>query len=213
MPTSLATLTLQLQADIPALHAIPSADQARQAVQDAIADLSRRQPRPATTTIAVTAGQATYALPADCLRLVRLADLPLQRGMLILDEGLVPCGWATGAAETLTIQDGALTMTPTPAYTATRTLVYSAGDLLAADGDTYATLTADRAQLAMHKARAIVLLLQASRAAADAWLSELGPEKVDKTKQADALRAAAAMWQAQYDAATSQAGVPYGSRS
>lgn len=213
MSSSLATLTAQLQADVPSLNGTPSAAQARQAVCDAVADLGQKQPRRAVATLTIVSGQADYALPADFVRLIRLADLPIAGGLLILDAGLIPMGWATGCAETLTILGDTLTITPTPAYATTRTLHYAAGDVLGDDDDTYATLDSRRAQIAMMKARAIALQLQASKAAADAWVSEVGPEKVDKTKQAAELRAAAALWQAQYDTAVCQATGPYGSRS
>ena len=147
------------------------------------------------------------------MRLIRLADLPIAGGVLLTSDGIVPMGWSSGCAETLTIAGLTLTITPTPAYSTTRTLHYAAGDVLSDDDDTYATLDARRASVAMLKARATVLQLQAAVAARDAWVSEVGPEKVDKTKQASELRAAAAVWQAQYDAATSQAAAPYGSRS
>lgn len=213
MSSSLASLTTQLQAEIPALNDTPAADSYRQAVIDAIADLSDRQPCTAVATLPIVAEVASYDLPADFVRLIRLADLPIAGGVLITSDGLVPMGWSSGCAETLTISGLTLTITPTPAYSTTRTLHYSAGDVLADDDDTYATLDARRASLALLKARATVLQLQAAVAARDAWVSEVGPEKVDKTKQAAELRAAAAVWQAQYDAATSQAAVPYGSRS
>jgi hypothetical protein len=70
----------------------------------------------------------------------------------------------------------------------------------------------DRARIALLKARAIALGLQAAKAAGDAWKHVLGPEQVDKTRQAPELRAAAQDWLTQYEAALSRLNGPYGTR-
>ena len=208
---SRAQLISQLQADVPQLSGWPAEAQYAQALTDAIADLGRRLPRQAWATIAIVSGTASYALPADFLRPIAFSTPVYQDGVIIGDEGLIPVG--IRPRERWQIAGGQITITPTPAASSTRELRYAAQDVLSGDGDTYATLDAVRAQLAMLKARAIVLGLQAAKAARDAWISELGPEKVDKTKQAAELRASAAMYETQYSQALDNQSGPYGTRS
>lgn len=208
---SRAQLISQLQADVPQLNGWPAEAQYAQAVTDAIADLGRRLPRQAWTTIEIVSGTASYALPADFLRAISFSTPVYQEGVIIGDDGLIPVG--ARPRERWQIAAGQITITPTPAASSSRELRYAALDALGDDDDTYATLDDVRAGLAMLKARAIVLGLQAAKAARDAWVSELGPEKVDKTKQAPELRAAAAMYEAQYNQALASQAGPYGTRS
>ena len=209
---SRAALIAQLQSEIPTLGDIPSAAQAGQAIDDAVRDLGVALPQTIVTTLTIEAGIGSYALPADFVRLIDLRSPATAGGdMLITDDGIIPL--SSRISEQVTTARGQLTISPTPAYRAERALWYAASDPLDGDGDTFSTLDASRAQIALHRARAIVLGWQAARAAQDAWLSELGPEKVDKTKQAEALQKAAAAAATQFAHATRDAAGPYGSRS
>lgn len=208
--TSRSTLISQLQGQVTPLHGIPSAAQAGQAIDDAVAELGVALPHTLRTTLAVVDGTASYDLPAGCVRLIRLSIPTTSAGdVAFTSEGIVPLGRTV--SERVTVAHGQLTLYPTPQYAAERDLWYAAADVL--DGDSYPTLDATRARIALHAARALVLELQADRAAQDAWLSEIGPEKVDKTKQAAELRAAAASARAQFAAAVASQAGPYGSRS
>lgn len=209
---SRSTLISQLQSQIAPLHGIPSAEQAGQAIDDAVAELGAALPHTLRTTLAVVDGTASYAVPAGFVRLIRLSIPTSSAGDVALtSEGIVPL--SRTISEQVTVAHGQLTLYPTPLYAAERDLWYAAADVLGEDGDSYPTLDASRARIALHAARAAVLDLQAARAAQDAWLSEVGPEKVDKTKQAAELRAAAAQARAQFAAAVAGQAGPYGSRS
>lgn len=207
--SSLTDLTTQLTTDVPSLNGTPSQAQYTQAVKDAVADLGRRLPLVKVATLSIISGTASYALPTGFVRLIRLASLSDMSGVLITSSGLVPL--STSLRERHTIAAGQITFHPTPAYTLERELVYAASYVLS--GDSYAELDDDRAQIAMRKARALALSLQAAKAAADAWLHELGPERVDKTRQAGELRSSAQAWQDQYEAAVRMQTGPIGMRS
>lgn len=210
--TSRSTLISQLQGQVTPLHGIPSAAQAGQAIDDAVAELGVALPHTLRTTLAVVDGTASYDLPAGCVRVIRLSIPTTSAGdVAFTSEGIVPL--SRTVSERVTVAHGQLTLYPTPQYAAERDLWYAAADVLDTDGDSYPTLDASRARIALHAARAIVLELQADRAAQDAWLSEIGPEKVDKTKQAAELRAAATLARAQFTAAVASQVGPYGSRS
>lgn len=210
--TSRSALISQLQSQVTPLAGIPSTAQAGQAIDDAVAELGAALPHPLRTTLAVVAGTASYDLPAGCVRLIRLSIPTTSAGdVAFTSEGIVPL--SRTVSERVTVAHGQLTLSPTPQYAAERDLWYAAADVLDTDGDSYPTLDLSRARIALHAARALILDLQAGRAAQDAWLSEIGPEKVDKTKQAAELRAAAVSARAQFAAAVASQAGPYGSRS
>lgn len=199
MSSSLAELSSQLQSDVAATSGVPTASQYAQAVKDAVADLGRRVPLTKQTTLSIVAGTASYALPADFLRLIRLAPTTSASGVLITSAGLVPV--ASRCAERVAIAGSTLMLTPTPAYTLERELRYAATYILDMDGDTYAELTDERAQIALLLARALALRLQANIAAPQSVRIETATTAKDRTKVVEALRGAAADWAAQYQAA------------
>src|SRR4051812_19286525 len=106
MSITLASLVARLEADVPAVSSVPSADQYSQAVKDAVADLSRRASVTRVSTLTIVAGTASYALPSDFQRLIRLAQIgavypltppPLgwgdswpNGGTIITPQGLIP---------------------------------------------------------------------------------------------------------------------------
>lgn len=209
MSSSLIDLTTQLTTDVPATAGTPSSAQYTQAVTDAVSDLGRRVPLIKHATLTIVSGTATYALPSDFLRLIRLGRLDSPSGVLVTDGGLVPV--MGRCAERHTIVGTQITFYPTPAYSLDRDLWYAASYAL--EDDDYADLDAQRAQIALMRARAVVLGLQAAKAAANAWKHQLGPEIVDKTAQAAALRGAAQFWHDEYLAAVQSLNVPIGMRS
>lgn len=207
--SSLSSLTTELITDVPAINGTPSSAQYTQAITDAISDLGRRVPLKKYTTLSIVSGTASYALPSDFLRLIRLAPLSDPSGVLISSDGLVPL--ARCSREQYTIAAGEITFLPTPTYSLTRDLWYAATYTLS--GDAYADLDQSRAQIALMRARAIAIGLQVARSAANAWKHQLGPEVVDKTAQPAALRAAAQFWQEQYESQIRSLGGPIGMRS
>jgi hypothetical protein len=140
MSIALSSLVDQLESDVPPMHGTPTSAQYTQAIKDAIADLGRRAPMQKLTTIAVVSGTATYALPADFLKLIRLTSLAAPQGVLITGAGLIPV--SSGLRDKWLINGLHITFYPTPAYTIERELWYAAAYAL--DGDDYDNLTDDR---------------------------------------------------------------------
>lgn len=171
MTILLTDLVTRLSADVPAQSGVPSAGQYSQAVKDAVADLSRRASVTRVATLAIVAGTASYALPADFQALIRLAAIGVAYpsgvgswelgdggfggGTLVTPQGLVP--FLGSYREQITISGDTLTIYPTPTVSADRQLVYAAGDALNDAGTAYDTLTADRASIALLLAKASCL--------------------------------------------------------
>lgn len=169
MTITLAELVARVTADVPPQSGVPSAAQYSQAVKDAVADLSRRASVVRVATLAVVAGTAAYSVPADFQALIRLSAIgvayPLGAGSwelgvggfgggtLVTPQGLVP--FSGSYREQTTVSGNTLTIYPTPTVSATRQLVYAAGDALI-DGS-YPTLTEDRASIALLLAKATCL--------------------------------------------------------
>ncbi len=168
MTITLASLIARLTADVPADNGVPSTAQYTQAVKDAVADLSRRASVTRQATLAIVAGTADYPLPSDFQTLIRLSAIGVpypQRssidygvyggGVLVTPSGLVP--FSSSYREQLMVAGDTLTIYPTPTVSASRQLVYAAGDALSEDGTAYPTLTEDRAAIALLLASATCL--------------------------------------------------------
>jgi hypothetical protein len=210
MSVGLATLVARLQAAVPARDGVPSAEQYSQCVEDAVADLGAARPLTRVASLQITAGQASYELPADWQRTIRLGGLTAGGdGVVISSDGLIPVG--AGFAERLTYAGQTLTISPTPSYTLARELVYAAGYLLD-EHEAYPALAADTARLVMLKAQSLALDLQANAAAQRAWKYQQGDESVDKTGLAKALREQADAQEKAYQTALRQTVQPYGTR-
>jgi len=216
----LTDLITRLQADAPAQAGVPSTAQYRQAVLDAVADLSRRASVTRIVTLAVVAGQASYPLPTDFQQLIRLAQIgvPYTPGMGIGESGGYGCGdytlvtpaglvpFSGSYREQITVTGSTLTVYPTPTTSADRQLVYAAGDALNVAGDGYDTLTDDRASIALLYAQATCMERIASSPQGDALVIEseqatIGRGRVDTTKRAEGLRGTATHLREQYLAA------------
>ena len=155
--------------------------------QDAVHQLSQDVPVITAATIQVTAGQATYALPADFLYEIELAGLPIQGGIIVGSNGLIPMG--AGWQEQHYIEGDMLRLDTAPAYTATRTLCYAAQHV-AANG-VYPRLSENGARVAMLYGQYLALLAQANAVAGDGWAYKIGDESVDKRGQGSAIQAQA----------------------
>lgn len=197
MSITLASLVARLQADVPQqFGVVPSTAQYSQAVEDAVADLGLRASTPLRIDFAIVAGTASYALPADFVKLIRLSSIGAAVGdVLITDSGLVP--FSESYREQVTVFGSSLTIYPTPTQSATRSLYYAAGYVLAAGA--YANLTAERATVAMLAARATCLELIAMAAKSDALRTQGGSDSVDTTQRAAQLRQTAAQLRQQYE--------------
>jgi len=220
MTITLADLVSRLSADVPAVSGVPTAAQYEQAVKDAVSDLSRRASVPRVTTLAIVANQASYTVPADFQKLIRLAQIGVPFGSSYLDYGVYPGGpwdaygysgfqrggvvvspaglvpFSDAYREQITVAGDMLTIHPTPQTSADRQLVYAAGDALV--DESYPTLTEDRASIALLLAASSCLERIASSPGQAAVLIETGGDKVDFRQQHLALRTQATALRDQY---------------
>lgn len=185
MTISIAQLVDRLQRAVPVRNDVPG-DYERLA-QDAVHQLSQDVPIITAATIQVTAGQATYALPADFLYEIELAGLPVQGGVIVGSNGLIPVGDSWEEAHY--IEGDTLRLDPVPTYTAARTLRYAACHV-AANG-VYPRLSENGARVAMLYGQYLALLAQANAVAGDGWAYKIGDESVDKRGQGSAIQAQA----------------------
>lgn len=202
MAQRLADLVSRLQEDVPPLSGIPSASQAQDAVQDAVSEFSGLAPVVRAITVNVVKDTSTYALPADFQRLRSFAGLPRQ-GSVILSSEIIPISGPITVPldEQVTISGSDLVIFPVPAYTLARTLTYEALHLLDEETGAYPHLTDAQGRAILLKARANVLRLQATKAAAQARQYQLGDERISKEKLSTALLEQAKEFDRQFDAA------------
>jgi len=195
MPISLEILITRLQSDVPARSGVPDSGQYEQAVRDAVGDFNQRAPMQKVAVLSVVSGAAAYSLPADFVRVISLQSLTEPGSVIVSGSGLIP----TSAAfrERYTIAGLTITFYPTPTYTLARELWYAAGHVLDID-DAYPNMTPDVASSVILKAQAIALMLQANKAAQEAWSYQIGDERVSKEKLAAELRAQAQAAEARY---------------
>lgn len=154
MSIAFSTLVTRLKTAVPADSEIPTNAQYEQAVREAVLDFNESVTRLKIVTIDVAAGTATYALPADFVKLVTLKGLTLSRpNLLITPAGLVPLSGPV--REVVSIEGTALRITPTPAYTLTRELWYGAG--FVETGEAFNTAYAEMNE---REARIILLMAQ-----------------------------------------------------
>lgn len=185
MTVSIATLTDRLQRAVPVRNDVPG--NYERLAQDAVAQLSQDVPVITTVAIQVTAGQATYDLPADFLFEIELAGLPVQGGVIVSNGGLIPMG--SSWEETHYIEGGTLRFDPVPTYSTTRTLRYAAQHV--ATAGVYPRLSENGARVAMLYGQYLALMEQANAVAGDGWSYKIGDESVDKRGQGAAVQAQA----------------------
>jgi hypothetical protein len=206
MSVALADLVTRLQADIPARSSVPSESQYEQCVKDAAADYSRRRKMQKMTTLNIVSGTATYDLPDDFLRLIKLERSTVMDGnVIIANEGLIPV--SSTYEERHIIAGGQITFYPTPTYSQSRDLWYAAGHVL--DGDEeYPDMTEDDAGIVLLKAAACALRRQANAAASgqgNVVEYQIGDERVKKSDVAGSLRSQANDMEREYLAAVEAA--------
>ena len=185
MTISIAQLADRLQRAAPARNGVPG-DYERLA-QDAVLQLSQDIPVITTVTVQVTAGQATYDLPADFLYEIELAGLPAQGGVIVSNGGLIPV--SSNWEETHYVEGATLRFDPVPTYSTTRILRYAAQHV--ATAGVYPRLSENGARVAMLYGQYLALMEQANAVAGDAWSYKIGDESVDKRGQGAAIQAQA----------------------
>lgn len=192
MSVAFADLVARLEDDVPARDSVPSSSQYEFATRDAVADYSRRVPMQRTATISVVSGTASYSLPSDFVRLVKLdlsTDGVIQSGGMLVPQPVT-------FTEQYTIAGLTITFIPTPTYTLDRTLWYTAAHVLASGS--YADLTDADAAVLILLAQSKALMHQATKTAHDAWQYAMGDERVNKEKLSAALKGQADGLKAEY---------------
>jgi len=183
--TTLASLVSKLQSEVPAVNSVPTEAQYTQAVKDAAADFSRRCGLVQIDSIPVVSGQATYSLPDDFLKLIKLDALTGVDGVIIASGGLIPV--AADWEETWTIENKQITFYPTPTYALTRYFKYKAAWVLDESED-YTTMGDDEAQIVMLKAKQIATeKISNSLASGGALKYSFGAVSVDKSGGGESL--------------------------
>jgi hypothetical protein len=197
MGIAFSTLVSRLEGLAPAQNEMPSRAQYEQYVRDAVWDFSRRAPMQKTLNLSIVSGTASYTLPSDFFRLIRLAStINLQEGVMNTPSGLIAVS-SSSFRERIMVQGGSLVIYPTPTYTMTRELWYMAAYVLNAIG-LYADLTEETAAIVMLKGQALALGLLANQAAQQAWSYSIGDESVTKTSQAPQMREQVKGMEAEY---------------
>lgn len=194
MAVEQSDLIERLQSGAPAKDGIPA--EYLFILEEAVAKLGQDVPLRSSATVAVVAGQATYVLPDDFLRLVQLAPLPYSADGVMVSDVLTPVGVAM-KRERVIVEGDSLRIEPTPAYSMQRTLEYEA--IYALVDGAYPRLTQNGARLALLYARHLVLGQQAGVAAGKAWRFKIGDEEVDRSKTGDAVGSQATALLQQYE--------------
>ncbi|HAE59359.1 MAG TPA: hypothetical protein DCG54_07595 [Anaerolineae bacterium] len=181
----LTALVAELQSKIPARNNVPSAAQYQSAVLDAVLDFSLQCAREKISELAVVAGTATYDLPADFVKIIKLYSARMELdGVAITSNGLVPVNGINGLSrERHTISNRKITFYPTPTYIQTRTLRYMAGWALTGTGESaeYADLGDAEAKIVLLKAQAEAKTLLVNAEGGGVWAYRIGDESFDKS--------------------------------
>jgi hypothetical protein len=165
-------------------------------VKDAVADYGRRAPMQKVTILNVISGTASYTLPADFVKMIRLVGLfDIQAGLLNTAAGVIPVG--VSFKEYVMVQGSTLVLSPTPNYSMAREMWYMAAYVLDAS-NVYVDMTDDVAALALLKAKALAVMAQANAAAQKSWNYTIGDETVNKTQLSAQLREQAKMLNEEY---------------
>jgi hypothetical protein len=186
----LSELTDRLSDDVPAEDGVPSTTQYQNAVKDAILDFSDRCGVEAIGTISVVSGTATYDLPADFLKVIKLQSFGGQEVLHSVDGLIpVPAGWC----ERFTIRNGRITFYPTPTYTMARELRYKAAWIGTDTGEDYPDVNYEmlgerEARIVLLKAQAIALTKQANAQASTGIKYSFGAVTEDLSGGSDSTR-------------------------
>jgi hypothetical protein len=175
----MSALVSMLSGKVPARNGVPSSDQYTQAIKDAVSYFSRDASREKIATLNVVGGTATYALPADFMRMIQLVSLSNPTGIFITNAGIIPIG---NQVERYTLAGGNITFYPTPGYTLEREYRYAAGWALTADDydDYYEDMTDAEAAIVVLKAQAECLGVQLDQASSGVVRYRIGDEEYDK---------------------------------
>lgn len=180
-------LVTRLQEDCPADEGVPSAEQYERAVKNAVADFGERAGRVKRATLQIVTGTASYDLPEDFLKMVKMLGLCSEDGVLITPQGLIPV--TPGYREEYRVNGLTITFYPTPAYSVAREYRYKAGWALSVDsleGEFYDDLTEREAGIVLLLAQSLATSKQLN-ALGGGFAYRQGDVSVDTTNQAQGL--------------------------
>ena len=197
----LSELVDRLVEDVPAEDGVPSSEQYENAVRDAVRDFSERCGLEQIATLNVVSGTATYDLPADFLRLIRLTQLGGVGIMYGADSQIIPLSgnWC----EKHTIRNGKITFYPIPRYSLAREFSYKAAWVSTLADEDYAdedfeTLGEREARIVLLKARSIASTKKANAQAGSAIKYSFGAVSEDLTGGVESTKATADQMESEY---------------
>lgn len=181
----LSELVIQLKDKVPARNEVPTDAQYARAVRDAVIDFSLQCAREKISDLVIVAGTATYDLPADFLKIIKLYSTRMELdGVAITPNGLVPINGIHGISrEHTTIANRKITFYPTPTYNQTRSLRYLAGWSLTGSGEdaAYTDMGDVEAAIVLLKAQAEAKTLQINAEGGGVLAYRIGDESFDKS--------------------------------
>lgn len=184
MSVALVDLVGRLRIAVPVRDEVP-ADYA-ELVRSAAWQFSADAPVMRQANVAIVAGVDSYALPPDFLTLIECMPLLQAGGVLLGGEYLIAVG-SNSYAEQVWTEGDQLRFSPTPTYTATRTLRYAAAHVLDSN-HAYPLLTQQGARCVLMYAQYLALQAQATAVAGNNWMYRIGDETVDKRGQGTAIQ-------------------------
>lgn len=192
MSIPLFDLVTRLELDVPAQDSTPTDAQYVFAVKDAVSAFGRKAGRKKLFEMNVVSGTASYALPADFLKVILLRPITeTYDGVIVNGQGVIPLD--TGVInDQYTIEGSNIVLHPTPTYSLTRNLWYKAGYALTADDDTgdpvYADMTEEVADIILLKAQAAAWRAIGGKvSSSQAWKYQIGDVTIDKTNLGKSL--------------------------
>lgn len=168
-------------------------------VREAVWQLSSDAPLMKTGTLAIVPGTASYALPADFMRMVDLPEMNTRTygSVLLSGAGIVPL--SADFEESYEVADGQITFDPAPTYSMTRKFRYAACYRLV--DELFVGLDENRQRIALLYAQYLAVTEQANKTINGAWKYTIGDESVDKSRLGDQFTAQAKALLEQYQRA------------
>ena len=204
MSKLLSALVAQLEVDVPAEDSIPTETQYENAVIDAVRDFSEQCGVEQIGTLNIVSGTATYDLPADFLRLIRLFTLGGEGVLFSSNSQIIPLSgnWT----ERHTIRNGQITFYPIPGYSFARDFSYKAawiGTDIEAEGSEaadveYETMGEREARIVLLKARSIAMNKLSNAQAGSAIKYSFGAVSEDLTGGSESTQATADLMDKEY---------------
>lgn len=196
----LSELVERLADDVPAEDGVPSTEQYENAVRDAIRDFSERCGLEVIGTLNVVSGTATYDLPADFLRLIRLTQLGGQGVLFGENSQIIPLN--SGWTEKHTIRNSRITFYPIPRYSLAREFSYKAAWIATEVDDygdeDYSELSEREARIVLLKARSLALTKLANAQAGSSLKYSFGAVSEDLDGGSSSSTQSASTFESEY---------------